>query len=137
MNVHKCMYIRCSKLCCVSLSFHLAVTLCQLMFCEDNCFNTHPVHCIAVRVSCSVLVSCHCVLRIDVIGVQYMEEVIPTLYLVCMHTYIRNLLINPPVHMRRRVTVAVYVCVSGLIFPNSNKSAWKTYRLPQHCNRLI
>ena len=70
-----------------------------------------------------------------------MEEVIPTLYLVCMYTYIRNLLINPPVHMRRRVTVAVYVCVcvcvSSLIFPNSNKSARKTDRLPQRCNRLI
>ena len=35
------------------------------------------------------------------------------------------------------VCVCVCVCVSGSIFPNSNESARKTYRLPQSCNCFI
>ena len=37
--------------------------------------------------------------------------------------------------VREGVCVCVWVC--GLIFPNSNELAKKTYGSPQHCNRLI
>ena len=43
--------------------------------------------------------------------------------------------IKPSARMRRRVTVVGYV--SGPIFSYSNKSAKKTYRSSQRCNRLI
>ena len=40
-------------------------------------------------------------------------------------------------HVPQGYSICVCVCVSGSIFPNSNKSAKKTYGLPQRCNRFI